>query len=74
MSSVGAARARDAGPVTEISDDEFALFQTLICKESGIHLTPAKKPMLVSRLMRRVNALKLASFGDYYRHVMQHHH
>jgi chemotaxis protein methyltransferase CheR len=56
--------------VTEISDDEFALFQTLICRESGIHLAASKKPMLVSRLMRRVNALKLESFGDYYRHVM----
>jgi len=56
--------------VTEISDDEFALFQALICREAGIHLAPSKKPMLVSRLMRRVNALKLDSFGDYYRHVL----
>jgi chemotaxis protein methyltransferase CheR len=65
--------ARDSGPaqsVTEISDDEFALFQALICRESGIHLAPSKKPMLVSRLMRRVNTLKLDSFGDYYRHVL----
>jgi chemotaxis protein methyltransferase CheR len=55
--------------VTEISDDEFSLFQSLICREAGIHLTATKKPMLVSRLMRRVNALKLESFGDYYRQV-----
>ena len=65
--------ARTAVPVqsvTEISDEEFALFQSLICREAGIHLAPSKKPMLVSRLMRRVNALKYASFGDYYRHVV----
>jgi chemotaxis protein methyltransferase CheR len=71
---VSSARARrDAGSaqsVTEISDDEFALFQTLICRESGIHLATSKKPMLVSRLMRRVNALRLDSFGEYYRHVL----
>jgi chemotaxis protein methyltransferase CheR len=54
-------------PLTQISDDEFLLFQTLICREAGIHLAPTKKPMLVSRLMRRVHALKLASFGEYYR-------
>jgi chemotaxis protein methyltransferase CheR len=57
-------------PVTEISDDEFALFQTLICREAGIHLNASKKPMLVSRLMRRVSALGLSSFGEYYRHVV----
>ena len=75
MSSAGAARGKSPVPfLPEISDDEFALFQALICHESGIHLTPTKKPMLVSRLMRRVNALKLGSFGDYYRHVIQHRH
>jgi chemotaxis protein methyltransferase CheR len=58
-------------PVTEVSDDEFALFQTLICREAGIYLSATKKPMLVSRLMRRVNALKLPSFGEYYRKVIR---
>jgi chemotaxis protein methyltransferase CheR len=64
---------RRSGPghqVTEISDPEFALFQALICREAGIHLNDGKKPMLLSRLMRRVNGLKLESFGDYYRHVV----
>jgi len=53
-----------------MSDQEFALFQVLICREAGIHLAPSKKPMLVSRFMRRVSALKLRSFGEYYRYVM----
>jgi chemotaxis protein methyltransferase CheR len=57
--------------VSEISDDEFTHFQTLICRESGIHLGETKKAMLVSRLMRRVNALQLASFGEYYQHVIR---
>jgi chemotaxis protein methyltransferase CheR len=54
----------------EISDQEFTLFQSLIRREAGIHLAPSKKPMLVSRLMRRVGALKLPSFGDYYRYIV----
>jgi chemotaxis protein methyltransferase CheR len=59
-----------AQPVTEISDGEFTLFQTLICREAGIYLGDSKKPMLVSRLMRRLSTLKMESFGDYYRYVM----
>ena len=71
MSSAGAARGKSPVPLLpDISDDEFALFQSLICHESGINLTPTKKPMLVSRLLRRVNALKLRSFGEYYRRVV----
>ena len=71
MTPVGAARAKGhAQSVTEISDDEFALFQSLICREAGIHLAASKKPMLISRLMRRVSALNLESFGDYYRLVI----
>lgn len=71
MSPGGAARAKNhAQSVTEISDDEFALFQSLICREAGIHLAASKKPMLISRLMRRVGALNLESFGEYYRHVI----
>ncbi len=63
-----------ARALTEISDDEFALFQTLICRQAGIHLGATKKAMLVSRLMRRVSALQLPSFGDYYHYVLQNGH
>jgi chemotaxis protein methyltransferase CheR len=64
-------RAPPPQPLTEISDEEFTLFQQLICREAGIHLAPTKKPMLVSRLMRRVGALKLPTFRDYYHHVLR---
>jgi chemotaxis protein methyltransferase CheR len=59
-----------SSPLTEISDEEFTLFQALICRAAGIHLALTKKPMLVSRLMRRVAALKLPTFGDYYRYAI----
>jgi chemotaxis protein methyltransferase CheR len=72
MSSVRAPVSRPPPqPLTEISDEEFALFQGLICREAGIHLAVTKKPMLVSRLMRRVGALKLPTFGEYYSRVIR---
>jgi chemotaxis protein methyltransferase CheR len=57
------------GAVTEISDEEFARFQAFIRREAGIYLTPIKKSMLAGRLYRRVVALKLRSFGDYFQKV-----
>lgn len=51
----------------DISDQEFALFQRLIYKLAGIHLSEAKKVLLVGRLGKRLKALQLASFGEYYR-------
>ncbi|HWX40303.1 MAG TPA: protein-glutamate O-methyltransferase CheR [Blastocatellia bacterium] len=49
-----------------ISDLEFSLFQGLIQRHSGIFLSEAKKPMLVLRLARRLRALGMDSFRDYY--------
>lgn len=56
--------------VPDISDHEFALFQSLIRREAGIHLGPNKKPMVVSRLMRRLSALGIQTFDEYYRHIV----
>ena len=50
-----------------LSDQEFALFQKLIYKIAGISLSDAKKVMLAGRLIRRLKALDLTSFGAYYR-------
>jgi chemotaxis protein methyltransferase CheR len=52
-----------------IGEGEFALFQALIRRESGIALGPHKKPLLVSRLFARLRALGFRSFAEYYRHV-----
>jgi chemotaxis protein methyltransferase CheR len=52
-----------------ITDKEFALFQSMIRKESGIHLSEAKKQLLVGRLSRRLRELGLKTFGAYYRVV-----
>ncbi len=48
------------------SHREFQLFQQLIRKEAGIHLTDAKKDLLVARLRKRICELGLRSFRAYY--------
>ncbi|WP_018605291.1 CheR family methyltransferase [Uliginosibacterium gangwonense] len=50
----------------QISDKDFALFQRLIFSLTGIHLASAKKPMLCGRLGKRLRALGLSSYQDYY--------
>jgi chemotaxis protein methyltransferase CheR len=52
-----------------LSDHEFELFQKLIYAEAGIFLSQAKRALLIARLSGRLRALKLSSFGAYYRLV-----
>ena len=59
---------------TPISDQEFALFQRLIYKIAGIHLSDAKKVLLVGRLGKRLKAHQLESFGEYYRMLASGNH
>ncbi|MEP9410155.1 MAG: protein-glutamate O-methyltransferase [Candidatus Brocadia sp.] len=55
----------------DITDKEFSLFQHLIYNESGINLTPAKKELLKSRLMKRLRERSLTSFQEYYKYVTE---
>jgi chemotaxis protein methyltransferase CheR len=50
-----------------LSDTEFGLFQRLIYKLTGIHLADSKKVLLVGRLGKRLRALGLERFEQYYR-------
>jgi len=56
--------------IRPISEREFALFQTLIQREAGIYLAPAKKALLVGRLCKRLRALGLTTFGAYYQRIV----
>lgn len=49
-----------------ITDGEFERFRALVYRECGIHLSANKKSLLVSRLAKRLRALSLTSFQDYY--------
>ena len=55
--------------IPPLSDREFSLLRALIYREAGIHLTSAKKALVVARLGRRLRALGLCSFGAYYQLV-----
>ncbi len=52
--------------VRQISDNEFTLLQNLIQREAGIYLSPAKKPLVMGRLNRRLRELGLETYEDYY--------
>ncbi len=49
-----------------ITEKEFERFRALVYKESGISLGPHKQSFLVSRLAKRLHALDLRSFQQYY--------
>ncbi|WP_415034971.1 CheR family methyltransferase [Azonexus sp.] len=53
----------------KISDAEFAQFQRFIYKVAGISLADSKKVLLMGRLGKRLRALDLTSFGEYYQYV-----
>jgi chemotaxis protein methyltransferase CheR len=56
----------EPGSTLRLSNREFELFRTLIYGETGINLKSLKQQMLSARLSRRVRALELGSFTEYY--------
>lgn len=54
-----------------LTDRDFARFRELVEREAGIHLSEAKRALLVGRLSRRLKALGIASFGAYLRRVTE---
>ena len=57
-----------AGPpaLRPLSEIEYRLLRDLVYRETGIHLGPHKKALIVSRLGRRLRDLGLARFGQYH--------
>ena len=56
--------------VVPVTDREFALFQDLMARETGIVLGPRKRSLLQARLGRRLRALGLESFREYHEFLM----
>lgn len=50
----------------ELQDKEFAQFRDLIYRIAGISLSPAKKPLVTSRLAKRLIHYGLTSYGEYF--------
>ena len=53
--------------VTALNDHDFGLLRDWVYAQAGINMSPAKKPLVMSRLQKRLMHFGLESFGDYYR-------
>jgi chemotaxis protein methyltransferase CheR len=49
-----------------LQEKEFAQFRDLIYRIAGISMSPAKKPLVTSRLAKRLRHYGLSSYGDYF--------
>jgi chemotaxis protein methyltransferase CheR len=63
--------AWSAADIRPLTDREFSLFQALIKKKAGIHLSTAKKALLIGRLTKRLREHGLKSFTEYYELVTE---
>ena len=52
-----------------LTNEEFQKFSKLIYEESGIFLKESKITLLSNRLRKRLKALDLAEFADYYKYI-----
>jgi chemotaxis protein methyltransferase CheR len=55
--------------IKRLTEEEFNKFSTLIYDESGIYLKDTKITLLSNRLRKRLQALNIAEFSDYYKHL-----
>ncbi len=55
--------------VVVLYDKEFAQFRDMIYRIAGITLSPSKKPLVTSRLAKRLRHHGLASYGDYFKMI-----
>ena len=49
----------------EITDREFDQIKDMMYRRTGVHLKPTKKPLVMTRLRKRLDELKLSRFTDY---------
>jgi chemotaxis protein methyltransferase CheR len=55
--------------IKRLSEEEFAKFAKLIYDESGIFMKDTKITLLSNRLRKRLSALSLAEFSEYYEYL-----
>lgn len=55
----------------EITDKEFEIFQKIVMSLLGIHLSDAKRALVVSRLFSRLKQLNLNSFSEYLQYLSE---
>lgn len=52
--------------IAVLSEQDFNQFSALIHRIAGISMSAAKKPLITSRLAKRVKLCQLASYGEYF--------
>jgi chemotaxis protein methyltransferase CheR len=57
------------GSINRLSEEEFKKFASLIYSESGIFLKDAKLTLLSNRLRKRLRALNIDSYSEYYDYI-----
>lgn len=67
--TLGHAQGLRAG-VAVLTDQEYRQFSELIYRIAGISMSSAKKPLISSRLAKRLKHCQLNSYGDYFRFIM----
>ncbi len=55
--------------IKRLTEEEFNLFAKLIYDESGIYLKDSKITLLSNRLRKRLTALSIVEFSDYYKYM-----
>jgi chemotaxis protein methyltransferase CheR len=55
----------------DITDKEFKLFQGIIYRQTGIHMSEKKRNLIVARLSKRLRALNLKNFSEYYQYLTE---
>ncbi|MGD1889833.1 MAG: CheR family methyltransferase [Cyclobacteriaceae bacterium] len=53
----------------KLAAEDFQRFSAFVYEQCGINLTPSKRIMLEARLQKRLIALNMSSFKEYYKHV-----
>ena len=57
--------------IPELSKETFNLFKEFIYKKIGIHMREGKQFLVSNRLRKRLLALDMASYEDYYRFLTE---
>jgi chemotaxis protein methyltransferase CheR len=52
-----------------ITEKEFNLFRDIIYRQTGIQMTEKKRNLIVARLSKRLRALNLSNFSEYYEYL-----
>jgi chemotaxis protein methyltransferase CheR len=71
MTDKGGLLSQEAAGVVTLSAQEFEQIRRLAYEKFGLDLRSGKESLVSARLGKKVRELKLRSFRDYYRHVME---